>query len=164
MMKRVCIHWTAGGYYPNAIDRRHYHFMVDAMGNVSPGIFKPQDNIPPLYYERYAAHCGGGNSYTIGIGLCGMSGYASPKNIGKYPLTEKQCESAWAFVAKQCKEFRIPITADTVYTHYEFGKANPNSDSAGKIDITCLPYKLELKPGEIGDYMRGKVRWYYAKL
>ncbi len=164
MLKRICIHWTAGIYYPTSIDRRHYHFMVDAMGNVVPGQHKEEENIPPLYYEQYAAHCGGGNYFAMGLGICGMVGYTGPKHIGRFPLLEKQCEAAWKFTAGKTKEYGIVITPETVYTHYEFGKAHPDSDSAGKVDISFLPYRPDLKPGEVGDYIRGKVRWYRDKL
>jgi hypothetical protein len=51
-----------------------------------------------------------------------------------------------------------------VFTHYEFGRRNPESDSAGKIDITHLPYAPELQPDDIGDHIRGKVRWYLQRL
>jgi hypothetical protein len=93
-----------------------------------------------------------------------MAGYTSPRSQGRYPLTAKQCEATWKLVAEQCHKYGIPVTEDTVYTHYEFGKRNPGSDSAGKIDITYLPYKPELKPEEVGDYIRGKVTWYLKKV
>lgn len=128
------------------------------------GKFKPEANIPPLPNGKYAAHCGGGNSYCIGVALRGMGGYVNPKNPGKYPLTEKQCEAAWSFIATLCKQYAIPVTPDTVFTHYEFGRRNPDSDSKGKIDITFLPYKPELKANQVGDYIRGKIRWYLAQL
>jgi len=163
-LRRVCIHWSAGGYTPGDAERYHYHFTVDAMGNIGIGRFKPENNIPPLRNGGYASHCGGGNSYTIGVALCGMAGYTSPRSQGRYPLTAKQCEAAWKLIAEQCYKYGIPVTEDTVYTHYEFGKKNPESDSAGKIDITFLPHKPELKPGEVGDYIRGKVTWYLAKM
>src|SRR5882672_2565795 len=164
LLKKICIHWTAGGYDPNDIDQYHYHYTVSAMGNVAGGKFLPEANIPPLRNGHYAQHCGGGNSWTIGVALCGMAGYTLPSKPGKYPLTAVQCEAAWELVAKLCKENAIPVTAETVFTHYEFGKKNPQSDSAGKIDITYLPYKPELLASEVGDYIRGKVRWYLANL
>ena len=55
-------------------------------------------------------------------------------------------------------------------THYEFGKANPNTSSAGKIDITWLPYTNdEIKKvtkstvvtnSSYGDFIRNKIKWY----
>jgi hypothetical protein len=163
-LRFVCIHWTAGPYTQTDLDYFHYHYTVGADGVVSGGKFQPEDNIPPLANGKYAAHCGGGNSYCIGVSLRGMAGYEGPGKLGKYPLTEKQCEAAWAFIAKLCHEYQIPVTAAYVFTHYEFGKAHPMSDSAGKIDITWLPYGPALKPDEVGAFIRNKINWYLAKL
>lgn len=162
--KKICIHWTAGSYTMGTADFRHYHWTIGKDGKIDKGRFSPFSNIPPLCNGKYAAHCGSGNSYCIGIALRGMAGYCSPEKCGRYPITEVQAEAAWELTAMLCKEHGIPVTPDTVFTHYEFGKKNPESDSAGKIDITHLPYKPEIKPDEVGDYIRGKVRWYLQKL
>lgn len=163
-MKRICIHWTAGTYALSTADFTHYHYTISKEGTISGGKFRPEDNIPPLRNGKYAAHCGGGNSWCIGVALRGMAGFKNAKSVGKYPLTEKQCESGWALVARLCHEEKIPVTQDTVYTHYEYGKKHPESDSAGKIDIIFLPHQPQLKPDEVGDYIRGKVKWYLDKL
>jgi hypothetical protein len=89
-----------------------------------------------------------------------MAGYQGAGKVGAYPLTQKQCEASWAWIARLCLEHGIAVTPETVFTHYEFGKLHPDSDSAGKIDITHLPHQPNLKPDEIGDYIRQKVRWY----
>lgn len=164
VIRYVCIHWTAGTYTQSEDDYRHYHFTVGSSGNVTGGKFKPQDNIPPLANGKYAAHCGGGNSYCMGIALRGMLGYKSPKAVGKFPLLKEQCEAAWAFIAKFCKEHGIEVTPETVFTHYEFGKRHPSSDSAGKVDITHLPYEPNLQAEHVGDYIRRKVKWYLKQL
>ena len=159
-MKKICIHWTAGPYKRTALDERHYHFTVGADGGVAPGQFKPEANIPPLRNGYYAAHCGGGNSGCIGVALRGMAGYVGPGHVGPYPLTPTQAEAAWALVARLCREYAISVTPETVFTHYEFGRQHSASDSAGKIDITHLPFAPEIPPDAVGDYIRRKVRWY----
>jgi N-acetylmuramoyl-L-alanine amidase len=164
MLKKICIHWTAGPYRQTISDYRAYHFTVDGNGEVVAGQFKPTANIPPLRNGAYAAHCGGGNSYCIGVALCGMAGYISPQKPGKYPLKAVQAEAAWAFIAKLCVEHHIAVTPETVFTHYEFGQRHPGSDSDGKIDITHLPYLPTLKAEAVGDYIRGKVTWYLRKI
>jgi N-acetylmuramoyl-L-alanine amidase len=163
-LKKICIHWTAGDYTASRFERQFYHYLIPATGKVVSGKFAPAANIPPLVNGHYAAHCGGGNSYCIGVALCGMAGYVSPKNPGQYPLLKQQCESAWALVAKLCHEHDILVTPDTVFTHAEFGRQHPQSDSSGKIDITHLPYEPNLKADAVGDYIRQKIRWYLAKL
>ena len=162
-MKKIIIHWTAGPYDRTQADYLHYHYTIGPNGEIDHGKFDVEANNPPLRAGRYAAHCGGGNSYAIGVALRGMAGYVSPSNVGKYPLTKKQCEAAWQFIAGLCKGYGIEVTENTVSTHYEYGKKNPKTSSAGKIDITFLPHEPHLKPNQVGDYIRNKVRWYLGK-
>jgi hypothetical protein len=163
-MRFITIHWTAGAYSANAVDRRHYHFIVEGDGRVVSGLFKPEANRPPLRNGAYAAHCGGGNSHNIGVALAGMAGYRNPANPGRYPLTARQCEAAWEYVAYLAHRYGISVTPETVFTHYEFGRRTVNSDSFGKIDIIHLPYEPSLKAHEVGGYIRNKVEWYRRKL
>ena len=50
-LNRITIHWTAGVYRPNAIDKSHYHFLVDGDGKIINGTHKPEDNIDYLSYK-----------------------------------------------------------------------------------------------------------------
>lgn len=163
-MKKICIHWSAGPYRKTSLDTLHYHFTVDKDGVVTNGEFPVEANIPPLKPSQYAAHCGGGNSYCIGVSLLGMGGYKGRNSVGQFPLTRKQCEAAWQFIAGLCKGYGIPVTPETVFTHYEFGKRNPSTSSRGKIDITFLPHEPKLQAHEVGDHIRGKVRWYLGEM
>lgn len=160
---KVCIHWSAGTYRFGDLEAYHYHYMINNLGVVKAGRFRPEDNVPPLRNGQYAAHCGGGNSYCIGVSLLGMAGFKNANNVGKYPLTAKQCEAAWAKVAELCIKYGIPIDPEHVFTHYEFGRKNPRSDSFGKIDIIYLPPFPQVKPAEVGDFIRSKVTWYFKK-
>ena len=112
----------------------------------------------------YAAHCGGGNTGRIGVALCGMSGFKSRQFVGAYPLTKKQCEAGFKLLAELAKEYKYIITPQTVQTHYEFGKANPKTSSAGKIDIIYLPPYPDIKQDDVGEFIRSKVKWYYSKI
>jgi hypothetical protein len=161
-MKRVIIHWTAGTNQPNGTDYLHYHYLINGDGLVTLGKFKPEDN-ENCYDGKYAQHTGGGNTGSIGVSMCGMYGFKSSKDIGKYPLTKKQCESTFKKVAEICKQYKIPVTAQTVMTHYEFGKSHPNTSSAGKIDIIYLPPYPEQTADKVGDFIRSKIRWYYQQ-
>jgi len=162
---KLCIHWTAGGPTPTNFDRRPYHFLVDQAGNVINGVHPPEANFKQLTNrDKYAAHCGGGNSWTIGVALCGMRENKRGRSRGYLnPLTEKQCEAAWELIAKLCLKYRIPVSPATVYTHYEFGRLHPGTDSAGKIDITQIPFAPDIKPNDVGQYIRNKILWYIKK-
>lgn len=163
-MKRIIIHWTAGTNSPNAQEKECYHFLIDGLGNVHNGHCKPEDN-ENCNDGKYAAHTGGGNTGSIGVAMCGMSGYSPTKGISstKYPLTKIQCERCFKLVAELCKKYNLQVTPQTVMTHYEFGKTHPNTSSAGKIDITCLPEYL-ISSEKIGEFIRNKVRWYLQHL
>lgn len=160
-LERIILHWTAGAYYPNATDLNHYHYVINKDGEVKNGMYTPEDNLN-CYDGRYAMHTGGGNTGSIGIAYCGMAGFKSAKNPGKYPLTAKQVERGFKLCAELCKKYNIPI--NNVMTHYEFGKAHPKTTSAGKIDIVHLPCYSDITRNQIGDFIRQKIKWYYLKL
>ena len=158
-MKRIIIHWSAGGYYPTDYEKEHYHFLIDKDGVVHSGKFKPQDN-EICRVGRYAAHTGGGNTGSIGVALCGMAGFKNKNSTGNFPILKKQFESTMAFCAELCQKYNIPITPQTVMTHYEFGLNNPKTTSAGKIDIIYLPLYPWVVKDEIGSFIRTKINWY----
>lgn len=159
-MKRIIIHWTAGTNYPNSTDFQHYHYTIDKDGVVKPGKYKPEDNLN-CYDGKYAAHTGGGNTGSIGVAFCGMLGFKNSNNPGNFPLTFKQVEAGFKFCAELCKKYNIPI--NNVMTHYEFGKLNPKTTSAGKIDIIYLPCYPNVSASQMGIFIRQKIHWYYLK-
>lgn len=162
-MKKVVIHWTAGANQPNNTDYEHYHFLVNKDGIVIAGKYTPEDN-ENCNDGKYAQHCGGGNTGAIGVSMCGMYGFKDKNNVGKYPLTKKQCEATFKLVAELCKKYNIAITNKTVLTHYEFGQSHPNTSSYGKIDIVYMPPYPEIEKNKVGDFIRNKVRWYLGRL
>ena len=97
--------------------------------------------------------------------MCGMAGFVNGKpSSTKYPLTKIQLEATFQLCAQLCKKYNIAISPQTVMTHYEFGQKNPKTSSYGKIDIVYLHAYPQLRAGEIGDFIRNKIRWYYGKL
>jgi hypothetical protein len=159
IMKRIIIHWSAGSNQPNNTDYEHYHYLINADGLVTEGKYKPEDN-ENCCDGKYAAHTGGGNTGSIGVAMCGMMGFVSPNKVGKYPLTKVQCERCFKLIAELSEKYNIPITPQTVMTHYEFGKKNPKTSSAGKIDIVFLPPYSWVAKDDIGAFIRSKARWY----
>ena len=163
-MKRIILHWTAGSYKPNETDKQHYHYMIDDTGRVYNGIHRPEDNLN-CNDGNYAAHTGGGNTGSIGVAVCGMYNYSPAKGLSStpYPLKKVQCERMFKLVAELCQKYNLPITPDTVMTHYEFGKKHTETTSAGKIDITILP-AYTISSDNIGNFIRQKAQWYYYNL
>lgn len=157
MLKRIIIHWTAGTYKACETDKKAYHFLIQGNGIIVKGKYKPEDNID-CTDKKYAAHTAQGNTGSIGVAFCGMSNFKNAENPGKYPLAKSQMEKGFEFIAQLCEEYNIPITPETVLTHYEF---DCNRGLEGrKIDIICLPYEPAILPKQVGNYIRTKVKWY----
>ncbi len=159
-MKRIIIHWTAGGYYPNAHELECYHFLIDKDGCIHNGRFKPENN-EICKPGQYAAHTGGGNTGSIGVAICAMAGFQNKNNTGKYPICPEQFEAAMKFCADLADKYDIEITPNTVMTHYEFGLKHPSTSSAGKIDIIYLPPYPWVAQADVGAFIRSKIKWYF---
>ncbi len=158
-MKRIILHWTAGSYMPNAHDLECYHFLIDSKGCIHNGKFSPENNLV-CKKGCYAAHTGGGNTGSIGVSFCGMFGFKNKNETGKYPITPKQFEAGMKLCAELCIKYNLEITPQTVMTHYEFGKINPHTTSAGKIDITYIPPYPWVDKNDVGSFIRTKIKWY----
>ncbi len=163
MLKKICLHWTAGSNKPCETDLNAYHFLFDGVGKEYTGKFTPEDNINCLD-GKYAKHCGGGNTDCIGISCCGMYGFNLKNKKAKYPLSQKQVEAMCKKSAELCLKYAIEVTEQTVFTHFEFGRTHTKTSSAGKIDFTYLPFLPNLAPDKIGSYLRNKIRWYQIQL
>jgi len=162
-MKRIIIHWTAGGYFPTVDEKRCYHFLIDKSGNIHKGKFQPEAN-EICKIDQYAAHTGGGNTGSIGVSMCAMSGFKNKDNIGNYPITAKQFEATMKLCAELSDKYKFDITPNTVMTHYEFGLKNPKTSSAGKIDIIYIPSYSWVAQAEVGSFIRSKIKWYKQNL
>ena len=98
-MKRIIIHWSAGTYYPTWHEKQCYHYLVDKNGKVCEGNYKPEDNLN-CNDGLYAMHTGGGNTGSIGVAMCAMAGFVSPKFCGEYPITPVQFEACMKLCAQ----------------------------------------------------------------
>ena len=163
MVKRIVLHWSAGRYYPTEFEKKYYHYLIDSKGKVYDGLFKPEDN-DNCYDGKYAPDTGGGNTGSIGVCFCGMYGFKSASQCGDYPITKVQFEAGMKFIAELCAKYNLPVNPNTVFTHYEFGQANPATTSYGKIDIIWIPPYSWVKKEDAGNFIRSKVRWYKEKL
>ena len=142
--------------------------MIDKDGKIYDGKFPVSANERCCSDKNgkalYAEHTGGGNTGSIGIAVCGMADLNGKIESTKYPLFAVQTEKLFSFCAELCKKYNIPITPDTVMTHYEYGKKNPKTSSYGKIDIIYLPSHPSVKRDNIGDFIRGKIIWYIKNI
>jgi len=162
VIKRIILHWTAGKFYPTEYEKQFYHYLVDVQGKIHNGIYKPEDNLD-CKDGRYAAHTGGGNTGSVGVALCAMSGFRSPKQCGSYLISPIQFEACMNLCARLCQKYKLEVNESTVMTHYEFGLKNPATTSAGKTDITYLPPYPWVTKKDAGSFIRTKIRWYLNK-
>lgn len=154
-MKRIILHWTAGGYRASALDRAHYHLLIEGDGTTVLGDKKPEANENTSDGD-YAAHVRGFNTGSIGVGLCAMAGAEGwPKMApGRYPITKEQLAHMAVAVADLCETYNIPVTRETVLTHAEV-EITHGVKQRGKWDIRWLPGMTAVgDPIEVGDQLR----------
>lgn len=162
-LSKICLHWSAGASSPCEVDLKAYHFVVDVLGNIHQGHFKPEDNIN-CTDKKYAKHCGGGNTNCIGLSALGMADFNLKEKQTKYPLTKIQVEAFCKLAAELCIKYAIKVSPETVFTHFEFGLKHTNTTSYGKIDFTYLPFLPNLEKDRIGDFLRNKISWYIIQI
>ncbi|MBD9528668.1 N-acetylmuramoyl-L-alanine amidase [Paracoccus sp. PAR01] len=155
---RIILHWTAGRNTVSALDRQHYHFIIDGAGIVCEGVHAPEDNLGVLREGSYAAHTQNCNTGAIGVALAGMAGAEeAPFTAGAFPMGEVQVEALAALSANLCKRYGIPVTRQTILSHAEV-QQTLGIAQRGKWDIVWLPGMA--KPGnpvEVGDKIRARI-------
>jgi len=145
-INKIIIHHTAGTYFANETDKRHYHYLILGDGTIINGRFSPEANIPPLVDGLYAAHTYLGNSNAIGIALC--CNYNFDLNNTKataWPITQVQYNKLIPFIAELMRVYNIKLS--NVTTHYWHDKCK--GIKQGKVDITYLPWEPSIKPNKI---------------
>lgn len=153
----IVFHWSAGGGKASAIDKMHYHYMVQQDGTIVPGDHPPEDNINTRDGD-YAAHTLNANTGRIGVALCGMLGAVErPFSAGAAPINWTQINALCGLLADLCRRYSIPVTRQTVLSHAE---VQPTLGIAqrGKIDVMWLPGMTSMgDPIVIGDRIRADV-------
>ena len=156
-MKRIVIHWTGGTNKASALDRNHYHFIVQGDGSIVKGGYTPQDNLSTA--TPYAAHTRGLNTGSIGVAFAAMHGAKErPFSAGSYPITNVQVKAMVRLLIDLCEQYNIAVTPQTVLTHAEVHGTLGVAQS-GKWDVTWLPGMDQAgHPSAVGDLLRQKIR------
>lgn len=157
-MQRIIIHWSAGAHTVSALDRQHYHYIVDDDGDVHAGIHPPEANRGPLASGRYAAHTLNCNTGSIGVAFAAMAGAVErPFGAGRYPITPAQVDAMAALCAELCRQYDIPVSRKTVLTHAEV-QPTLGITQRGKWDVTWLPgMSGPGAPVAVGDMLRARI-------
>ena len=153
-VKRVIMHWTAGGYTPSAFDRLHYHFLIDGQGKAVRG---------PRAPGQYLPHVLKFNTGSVGLSICAMAGAVQGKTDGKCPITKLQWERACQAAAEILHRYNLPVDEKTVCCHSEVTRVH-GVKQRGKWDVDRLPYVPEMTPTEVHNNMRAKIAWYWDRL
>lgn len=154
---RIIIHWTAGAYKANAIDRAAYHILIEGDGKLVRGTHSIADNTN-TGDGKYAAHTLGSNTGCIGVSMCCMAGCVErPFRAGEYPLMEVQ----WDVMSRVCAElalrYGISVLPRTVLGHGEV-QTNLGIKQKGKWDPLVLPWDTKLSYMQVGAYLRACVQ------
>jgi hypothetical protein len=156
-MQRVICHWTAGRHKASAVDRKHYHFIIEGDGSLVRGDPSIKQNEAPAK-TGYAAHTLNCNSGSIGVSVaCMWNAKENPFSPGPAPMTEVQWKAMVALVAELCRRYRIPVTPKTVLSHAEVEK-NLGIKQRGKWDFTRLAFDMTVVGADqCGAKLRGEV-------
>ncbi len=158
-MDRLIVHWTAGASTASALDREHYHILVEASGNLVRGDKSIKDNLSAMD-GVYAAHTLGCNTKSIGISLCGMAGAVeSPFRPGPSPINREQWSVAAHVAADLVRKYGIPLDNTHVLSHGRV-QANLGIAQRGKWDIIRFPWNLSVQGEECDEAFRAELRKY----
>jgi hypothetical protein len=157
-MKLIIMHWSAGGHKASALDRKHYHFIVEGDGTVVAGDKPPEANLSTKD-DDYAAHTLGANTGAIGVAVAAMAGAVErPFNAGRAPITPAQVDALAELCRDLCKRYNIPVTRETVLSHAEV-QPTLGIKQKGKWDIAWLPgMERPGDPVQVGDTLRNMIR------
>lgn len=155
-MKRIIVHWTAGAHKASALDREHYHILIEADGNLAHGIPTIDLNQEPAR-SGYAAHTLNCNSGSIGVSLCCMAGAEEiPFKAGSAPMTREQWDKLPHVLADLCERYGIVPGPRTVLSHAEV-QATLGIKQKGKWDISRLAFDTSIKGAKAcGDIFRSR--------
>lgn len=156
-MRKIIVHWTAGGYSANEVDRAAYHILIEESGKLVRGTHSIADNVSTAD-GVYAAHTFQANTGSIGVSMCCMHNCVQkPFAAGKFPLTERQWNTMLRVVAQLCRRYQIDPTPTTVLGHGEVEK-NLGIKQKSKWDPMVLPWESDLGGSNVGDRLRHAVR------
>lgn len=156
-MKRVIVHWTAGGYTANDIDRKAYHILVRGDGRLVRGTHSIADNASTAD-GVYAAHTLNCNTGSIGVSACCMMGCVrSPFAAGRAPMRESQWRLMAEVTAELCRFYRIPVSPQTVLGHGEV-QATLGIRQRDKWDPMVLPWEPDMSLTQVGIAFRAIVQ------
>jgi N-acetyl-anhydromuramyl-L-alanine amidase AmpD len=156
-MARVVLHWTAGTHKASALDKAHYHVLIEGDGTVVMGEHPIDANARPVRTVR-ANHTRNLNTGSIGVSVCCMSNAIErPFSAGQFPMTITQWQIAAEVVADLCEHYKIPVTPRSVIAHGEVEHVL-GIKQLGKWDPLVLPWTPQVPRQQVMDQFRASVQ------
>jgi N-acetyl-anhydromuramyl-L-alanine amidase AmpD len=149
-VERIIWHWTAGGSRASALDRLHYHLLIERDGRVVRGA-------RPI--GKYLPHTRMLNTGSAGIALCGMHGATQgkdggPLSFGTSPLSPIQFLRLVQVSAQLMDRYHLPMQEKTALCHGDVQRVT-GIQQKGKWDIGYWPGKADLRgPRAVGQALR----------
>lgn len=159
-IKRIHLHWTAGGHKANATDKKSYHILVEGTGKLVRGSNTIDANATPRPSPRRAraSHTLNANTGAIGVSLCCMrKARERPFDPGPSPMTREQWDVGMQVLADLAEKYDVLVTPQTILTHAEV-QPNLGIKQRNKWDITRLAFDDDvIGHSDVGELMRSQV-------
>ena len=158
-VRGIVWHWTAGAHGVIELERHHYNWVFDNLGNVYDGNHSVQDQV------NYDVQSGVGASHTksmntgwLGLSVDAMAGAVeSPLNWGSNPLTWAGIDAMLDWTMELCKEYDIPVSPWTTLSHAEV-QQTLGVQQRFKWDYKVLPgYTRAEDARKVGDVLRNRM-------
>ena len=158
-VRGIVWHWTAGAHGVIDLERDHYNWVFDNLGNVYDGNHSVQDQVNYDHTRGVgASHTKSMNTGWIGLSVDAMAGaIESPLNWGTNPVTWKGIDAMLDWTMDLCKEYDIPVSPWTTLSHAEV-QQTLGVQQRFKWDYKVLPgYTRAEDARKIGDVLRDRM-------
>ena len=158
-VRGVVWHWTAGAHGIIELERDHYNWLFDRVGNVHDGNHTVQDQVNYDWRAGVgASHTKSMNTGWIGLSVDAMAGAVeSPLNWGSNPLTWEGIDAMLDLTMELCEEYEIPVSPWTTLSHAEV-QQTLGVKQRFKWDYKVLPGDTRARDARlVGDEMRDRM-------
>lgn len=158
-VRGIVWHWTAGAHGVIDLERHHYNWLFDRMGNVFDGDHTVQDQVNYDWREGVgASHTKSMNTGWLGLSVDAMAGAVeSPLNWGTNPITWEGIDAMLDWTMELCEEYDIPVSPWTTLSHAEV-QQTLGIRQRWKWDYKVLPGFTAAKDARVvGDMLRDRM-------
>lgn len=120
-VRGIVWHWTGGAHGIIELERNHYNWLFDHVGNIFDGNHTVQDQVNYDWRQGIgASHTKSMNTGWLGLSVDAMAGAKeAPLNWGTNPLTWEGINAMLDLTMELCREYDIPVSPWTVLGHAE---------------------------------------------